>query len=381
MEMTRDDLLSALRRVGLVGAVGSGLFDNILTPGGGTDYSGDITALQNKDVEQDQRITAVENRPVATDYSPQITALQNKDTAQDTRLTDAEASLLNKASLVAGKVPYEQLPEFPVGRKVNVANKAARLALSSYTDLTIAYESDTGDAWGLDANDDPAIDANWSKLGNSQGIGVASFNGRTGNIGPMAGDYDTGKISELVDKRFVSSDQIAEWNAKETTTGAQTKATTAQTNAVATAKTYVDNTFIPLTQKGANSGVAPLDTNSRVPLANLPTFLPQTKRVWRDAKASRTVGTWVTNTSNNEMDVHVRASFGNISNRFISLQIRENSSGTVFVFNSNVLNPLGSTGISYADGNTITVPAGWQYRLANVGGSTDALTERWYELY
>jgi hypothetical protein len=458
-------------------------------PSGGTDYSAQITALQNKDVQQDtliqqvdakvdsvssnntvldQRVTTLENRPAATDYSTQITALQNKDIAQDTRITAAEAALLTKAGLVAGKVPYDQLPEFTVGRKVNVANRAARLALSVYNDLTIAYESDTGDAWGLDANDNPAIEANWSKLGNSMGVGVSSFNGRTGNIGPMVGDYDAGKITELVDKRFVTQDQITRWDAasnsgvtsfngragsvlplnsdytadmitettsrkfvtpaqvsawdsKETTTGAQTKATSAQTNATASAKTYADNTFIQLTQKATANGVAtlnasskipvaqlptnvadgvvqldsngkidnnqlnravangiaPLDANSRVPVTNLPTFFPQVKRIWRDVKASRVVGQYYTNNSPAEQLIFVRHKAISNSTRFTQIVTRASSVTQWFTFTT-----LQGASNGSLDGITVVVPGGWEYAVTTGGGTTDInMIDVWYEFY
>ena len=128
------------------------------------------------------------------------------------------------ASLDAtGKVPTAQLPDIPAGRKIVVADEAARLALPVHPDLTIAYQSDTGDAWGLDADSDPSIAANWTLLGNAQAGGVTSFNGRTGNVTPQAGDY-----------------------------------TAAQVGA------------IPGAEKGAADGVATLDETGKVPAAQLP---------------------------------------------------------------------------------------------------------------
>jgi hypothetical protein len=351
----------------------------------------------------------------------QTSQATTRNTEQDARLGVIDSKLLDKADLVSGKVPLSQLPDITAGRKVNVANRAARLALKSYADLTIAYQSDTAEAWALNANENPAIDSNWSKLGDANVQGVTAFNGRTGQVAPQTNDYHAGQISELVDKQFVTADQKTDWSSRETTTGSQSKATAA----IASAKLYADNTFIPLTQKGATnglaplvsgrvpvanlpvnqtngvagldangkinptqynkgaaSGVAPLDSDSRVPINNLPTFLPQSKRIWRDVKSVRNVGTWYNNTSPNEREVHVRASLaGAPANRFVSLQIRENASATSFIFNSTVLTNVGTGGLTYADANTITVPAGWQYQLASVGGSTNELTERWYELY
>lgn len=356
-------------------------------PSGGTDYGPQIQQLQNKDAQQDvlinqvdakadsvssnnvildQRVTTLENRPAGVDYSPQIAALQNKDVAQDTRLSAAEAALLNKAGLVAGKVPYDQLPEFPVGRKVNVANQSARLALTKYTDLTIAYQSDTGDAWGLDANADPVISSNWSKLGNAQGIGVASFNGRTGNIGPMAGDYDSGKITELVNKRFVSDTQINDWNAKETLTGAQNKATIV--------KDYADNTFLTKLSRGSINGVAPLGADGKVPVENLPAAQSQIAipvSTYADMKASRVANTWYRNTSTYDRDIRVYVAYV-VGFVVSSIEVMD-TSGVVTKFDSL---SVGSNA-SNSQIIDITIPANYQYRF--VPGVANRTITAWYE--
>lgn len=446
------------------------------------DYSPQITALQTKNTEQDVLITAIngkadsvaannvvldtrvsvlEERPITVDYSTDITAIKAKNTAQDSKLTELDGAILNKANLVNGKIPYEQLPEFPVGRKVNVANQASRFALSRYADLTIAYQSDTGDAWGLDANADPAISANWSKLGNAQGIGVASFNGRTGQIGPMKGDYDAGKITELVEKRFVTTDQIAKWdassdaagvttfkgrsgtvvptsgdytadlitetatrkfvtneqvtswNGKETTSGSQAKA-----DAV---KTYADTTFLTKAQRGAvngvaslnadgkipigqlilnvaggvpqiatngkiNSsmlnfnvagGVAPLDGDVKVPLANLPTFMPQRARIWRDNK--RQYNTWLVNTTGNEMDVYIRTNAITDVNAYLVINMRENNTATQMTFAATLM--VGPAGNRYYQ-HQATVPVGWQFAINIAGGAAHTINHIsvWREL-
>jgi hypothetical protein len=384
MVLTRSELITALRRVGLLGSVEAGIFDNVLSPSeGATDYTAEIEALQAKDVSQDaliatnnsaldQRVTDIENLPAGVDYSAQITSLQDKDVTHDTRITANEASLLSKAGLVNGKVPYDQLPEFPVGRKVNVVNEAARLALPVYGDLTIAYESDTGDAWGLDANDDPSVAGNWSKLGNTQAIGVASFNGRTGNIGPQTGDYNTGQITELVDKQFVTDVQKAEWSGKETTSGAQTKATAAQT----AAKTYADTTFVPLSQKAASDGVAPLDSGSRVPLVNLPTFMPQRQRIWRDVKSARTHLGWWLNSSGNEMVVRVRTAPSTLTTRYIRAQIQKADGTGTLAFSSESYNNAATRWLVME----LIVPHGYQYMFFTDGGTTVAGFEAWGEL-
>lgn len=476
MVVTRESLVVALRRVGLVASVQEGWFDKLMedestkliviqysedgstnwssdldtavhsfwrwsTDGGvtytsdgvrfkaegGFDFSEDISQLKAKDIEfeglinlisdkadsvannnivLDQRVTTIENKPAGTDYSSQINALQSKDTTQDTRLTGIDASLLNKAPLVSGKVPYENLPEFPVGRKVNVTNRAARLGLSTYTDLTIAYQSDTGDAWGLDANDDPAIDSNWSMLGNAQALGVVSFNGRTGQIGPMAGDYNTGQVTELVDKRFVTQAQIEDWGSRETVAASQAKSNSAQTTAISSAKTYADTTFIPLTQKGANNGVAPLgasgkvpverlptnvaggvpvldannrvpssmlyrdsanglaplDANRKVPLANLPSGFGS--RIWRTP--TRTLNTWYTNSTGQEMVIHYKTPWTTTVGTRARVRMRDTEAGTIIDFDGVSIQ---ATGLNYWSSVDAIVPIGWQYNISPISAT------------
>lgn len=385
----------------------------------------------------------------------------------DQRLSTTELDIRKKADLVAGKVPLNQLPDIPVGRKVNVANKAARLALPRYADLTIAYESDTGDAWGLDANANPAIEANWSKLGNAQAAGVLTFNGRTGNVAPQSGDYNTNQITETLTKEFVTPEQKAEWSAKETPTGAQAKADAAQTAATNAANTYADSTFIPLVQKGSGNGVAPLDSDSKVPLANLmmdvpngiaplgaagkvpaanlltnvaggvpllnasakvqaqyietgtasgvaplgtaskvpmvhiltntaggvplldgngkvssaqlPSNLPSARPIWRNNKASRSVGTYTTHNSGagNEMIVYVRTTGSTTQSRELRATVRESASGASFTFQSDAVDVAGQRWLHLY----LHVPYGWQYTITSNGGSTNATIESWYEFY
>lgn len=428
------------------------------------DYAPTIQAIQTKNTEQDGAITLANGKNDAQDL--RLDSAESSLASHASRLTSAETSIANKADLVSGKIPLAQLPDLPVGRKVSVANKAARLALELHPDLTIAYESDTADAWALDAGEDPSVEANWDKLGNAQGTGVQSFNGRTGNVAAQAGDYTAAMITETTDRTFISPNDRTRWDEKATvaqvlasTSGLRTeveagyiktstrganngtatlgpdgkvpiaqlpplgltsaqsqridqiesntllanaKGDSAATNilAVDNRLTQVDNdsknrdiaqntrlttletasaNYIPTSQKSAANGVAPLNASSKVPLINLPTHLPQSARVWRDVKSTRVVATWYTNTSGNEMDVYVRTGIATTANRFISLHVRQNSSSTSFVFNSAVL-PAMSSGTTFAEGNTITVPAGWQYQLSTTGGTTDSTVERWYEL-
>ena len=107
---------------------------------------------------------------------------------------DASAVGVSVASLVAGKVPASQLPDPATGRKVIVADPAARLALPEWDDLTIAYQQSDSTAWGLDAGADPSVAGNWSLMGSTAVDGVSAFNGRTGPVEPQAGDYTAAQV-------------------------------------------------------------------------------------------------------------------------------------------------------------------------------------------
>ena len=104
---------------------------------------------------------------------------------------------------------------------------------------------------------------------------------------PVLGDgepgleKDTGRqkvgngVSRWVDLPYAEPNSPADIGA-ETPAGAQAKADAAQDNAIeaaATDATTKANARIPLTQRGAANGVAPLDANARVPDVNLPTTL------------------------------------------------------------------------------------------------------------
>lgn len=107
---------------------------------------------------------------------------------------DASTVGVSVASLVAGKVPASQLPDPAAGRKVVVADQAARLALPVWDDLTIAYQQSDSTTWGLDADADPSVAGNWSLMGSTAVDGVSAFNGRTGVVLPQAGDYTAAQV-------------------------------------------------------------------------------------------------------------------------------------------------------------------------------------------
>lgn len=224
------------------------------------DYAPDIQAINAKNVEQDGLIVTANGKNDEQDV--RITDAESSITSQGLRITSAESTLTNKADLVSGKIPLSQLPDLPVGRKVSVANEAARLALPIHPDLTIAYESDTADAWALDAGEDPSVPANWDKLGNAQATGVQSFNGRTGNVTPTTGDYTTTQITPTADRSFISDSDRVRWDNK--STPVQVEA------AISTLRTEVQAGYVKTTSLAANNGVATLGSDGKVPTAQLP---------------------------------------------------------------------------------------------------------------
>ena len=448
------------------------------------DYAPTIQAIQTKNTEQDGAITLANGKNDAQDL--RLDSAESLLTSHASRLTSAETSIANKADLVSGKIPLAQLPDLPVGRKVSVDNKAARLALEVHPDLTIAYEADTADAWALDAGEDPSVEANWDKLGNAQATGVQSFNGRTGNVVPQAGDYTAALITETTDRTFISPNDRTRWDEKATVvqvlasvsdlrteveagyiktstrganngtatlgpdgkvpiaqlpplglTAAQSqridqiesntllanaKGDSAATNilAVDNRLTQVDNdsknrdiaqntrltaletansNYIPTSQKSAANGVAPLNANSIVPTVNLPinrtngipglnadarvlsenlpTYLPQSAREWRNETSSRVKGTWYTNNSGNEMVVHCVTTNAN-DGGYINFNIRKDSNSSTMNF---IGSSVGSTtgGASTRAFNTITVPQGWQYAV-NSSNLGSRVISTWYEL-
>ena len=107
---------------------------------------------------------------------------------------DASTVGVSVASLVAGKVPASQLPDPAAGRKVIVADQAARLALPAWDDLTIAYQQSDSTTWGLDADANPSVAGNWTLMGSTAVDGVSAFNGRTGVVVPQTGDYTAAQV-------------------------------------------------------------------------------------------------------------------------------------------------------------------------------------------
>lgn len=133
------------------------------------------------------------------------------------------------------------------------------------------------------------------------------------------------------------------------------------------------STFVPVSQKGISNGVAPLDVNSRVPFANLPTA-----RTWKNALAlpERVIDGWVT-VGAKEMIVFVRSTEVTSTLRYLRGQIRENSSAAAFDFRSAVTVTATAQWLTL----TLVVPPGWQYQISSTGQTTKSNIETWYEMY
>lgn len=338
-----------------------------------------LNALILKDQEQDELINALTS---GEGGDPVMDAEQN------TRLDTLEAALPTKASLVAGKVPLTELPEFPVGRKVTVTDAAERLTLPVHTDLTIAYQADNGEAYILGAASPPNVEENWQKLGDTQALGITSFNSRTGVVSPQAGDYTTEMVTETAVRTFASTADRQRWDNKADTSTTNAAITAAMNSATGSAKNYADTTFLTKTdtdvlkraEVGVADGVAPLDANGLVPVENLPPMSgsgSDTPRKWRSVMTNRNVGVWITNTSSNEMIVFLRSITSTLSSRFIRGLVRSESTDQAPLdFRSDEFAGTGSRIVTLQ----LFVPAGGQYFIGTEGGTTSkAVIGSWFE--
>lgn len=173
--------ISTSQVTGLSAAIAAGVTSGAVTAVNG--HAGNVT-LSKADVGlANVANLAPADLPVSTATT---TALASK--------LDAAAVGVSVASLVAGKVPASQLPDPAAGRKVIVADKAARLALPVWDDLTIAYQQSDSTTWGLDADANPSVAGNWTLMGSTAVDGVSAFNGRTGVVLPQAGDYTAAQV-------------------------------------------------------------------------------------------------------------------------------------------------------------------------------------------
>lgn len=133
---------------------------------------------------------------------------------------------------------------------------------------------------------------------------------------------------------------------------------------------------IPVSEKGANNGVAPLGANGKVAAQYLPA-VEVTKRRYVDVKASRTIAAWFPNSNaNHEMNVFIVGATSASATRQITVSLREVGTSSVFTLKS----PMVAAGFDHSTSIDFVVPVGWEYQVANTGGTTIAATESWYEL-
>jgi hypothetical protein len=157
---------------------------------------------------------------------------------------------------------------------------------------------------------------------------------------------------------------------------ANTDKNAAQDTRLAALEAKADQAGIPVSEKAAANGVAPLDADGKVPLENLP-IAPVTTRNYSDVKTSRTIGTFVATTTDNEKTVMITANSSSSATRQLIAQVRKVGTTTpVFTIKSDVL----GAGFDHTSNITFSVPKGWEYTLTNGGGTTIAGVDTWYEL-
>lgn len=119
------------------------------------------------------------------------------------------------------KIPTAQLPALAIDEFFTAASQAAMLALVAQRGDVVLRTDLSGSRFVL-TSDSPGTLADWVELVSSA-VGVTAFNGRTGAVAPVAGDYDAADVGA-----------------------------------------------VPLTSIGANGGVAPLGSDGLVPEEYLP---------------------------------------------------------------------------------------------------------------
>lgn len=82
------------------------------------------------------------------------------------------------------------------------ADQAARLSIPQSGGAVLAIQQDNGLTYGIEANTDPSVNANWKQIG-SVATSVVSFNGRIGGVVPAKGDYNQKQIKTIHDTTLV----------------------------------------------------------------------------------------------------------------------------------------------------------------------------------
>jgi len=109
---------------------------------------------------------------------------------------------------------------------------------------------------------------------------VTSVNGQTGTVVLDADDIDDSTTTN----KFVTAAQISEFTDKQDQLDG-----TGFVKASGTSISYDNTTYIPDTEKGANNGVATLDSGGKIPAAQLPSTVMEFKGTWSAATNTPTL--------------------------------------------------------------------------------------------
>lgn len=163
------------------GKITADLTDVVLTAGG---------TLQKLAFDAKGRLSQ-ESAATTSDLA-EGTNLYYTDARADARITAQKAQPNGLASLDAsGKLETTQLPALAITDTFVVNSQAAMLALAAQQG-DVCIRTDLNDSFILTTSD-PTVLASWQEL-ETPVDGVATFNGRTGNVMPATGDYTAAQV-------------------------------------------------------------------------------------------------------------------------------------------------------------------------------------------
>lgn len=141
---------------------------------------------------RDSKGRIVGDEDASTDDLPEGSNLYFTDARADARISAAKADPDGIASLSGGKLDAGQLPALAITETFVVSTEAAMLALDVQQG-DVAVRSDLQASFILTAEPASTL-PNWQELLAPTGVGVASFNGRTGSVVPATGDYTAAQV-------------------------------------------------------------------------------------------------------------------------------------------------------------------------------------------
>lgn len=197
---------------------------------GGTGGSGSIVAGVSSVNGHKGDVTLTASDVGADDAGTAASLVQAHDTTADPHPTylnttrgDARYPAVATANQPGGYVKLDTAGHIPVSllTTVNAAqykivpNQTARLALPQINNLYVVQQTDTQRTWYLESGADPSVASGWFDGGSYVAQGVSSFKGRTGTVTPAIGDYTADQVTPTANRNFVSTAQIAKWDAKQ----------------------------------------------------------------------------------------------------------------------------------------------------------------------